>query len=163
MHSFVFSFFEQRVDPTIVSLHRSQGPKMSVHGCNKPWHTCNGFQEEHPIQPVFLSDNILLPREHLSVSAHNIKAESQRLNEGISEVISEVSWTEMSDLNLFDFLFCPDRVRHCPFFRFENFFLCFDFFLLLFRSDLEVSEVLHGNLRDHECSPSTLHCCSGKS
>ena len=143
------------MDPTIVSLHRSQGPKMSVHGCNKPWHTCNGFQEEHPIQPVFLSDNILLPREHLSVSAHNIKAESQRLNEGISEVISEVSWTEMSDLNLFDFLFCPDRVRHCPFFRFENFFLCFDFFVLLFRSVLEVSKVLHGNLRDHKCSPSS--------
>lgn len=148
MHSFVLSFFKQCVDPTIVSFHCSQWSKMSVHGCNKSWHSCNCFQEEHSIQPVFLSENILLPRENLSVSTHNIKAESQGLNESISEVISKVSWVKMSDINLFDFLFCPDRMRHCPFFCFENFFLCFDFLILLFRSEFEVSKALHGNFRE---------------
>jgi len=90
VHSFVFSFFQQCVDPTVVSFHCSQRSKMSVHRCNKPRHTCNGFQEEHPIQPVFLRQDIFLPREHFFVPTHVIETESQRLNEGISKFISNV-------------------------------------------------------------------------
>jgi len=118
MHSFVLSFFEQRVDPTIVSLHRSQGPKMSVHGCNKPWHTCNGFQEEHPIQPVFLSDNIFLPREYFFVSTHDIKTKSQGLDKEICELISNISRLQVGDVYFFNFIFIPDRMWHCAFMMF---------------------------------------------
>jgi len=91
---------------------------MSVHGCNKPWYTCNGFQEEHPIQPVFLSNNILLPREYLFVPTHDIKAKTQGLDKEICELISNVCRMQVGDIYFFDFIFVPNGMWHCAFVMF---------------------------------------------
>lgn len=143
MHSFVLSFFQQCVDPSVVSFHCPQRSKMSVHCCNKPWYTCNCFQEEHPIQPVFLCQNIFLPREHLFVSTHVIETESQRLNEGISKFISDICRVKMCDIDLFNFLLCPNRVRHCPFSCFKYLLLEFSFLTFFLRCQLERASKVH--------------------
>ena len=66
MHSFVFCFLKQMMNPSMIMLHSSYAVQVAPHGTNHPWDTSNGLQEYHSIQPFFFIHFIwVIPWENI--------------------------------------------------------------------------------------------------
>ena len=48
MHAFVFCFFQQRSDPSLVSVEPAQGAEMTTSSGYKAWNACDRLQHNQP-------------------------------------------------------------------------------------------------------------------
>ena len=124
MHSLVVAFLEQRLNPTVVTLHSSHAVQMSEHAGNHTRHTGNTLEEDVPGEVLLLCHAVLascLDRiffcQHLrfivSVAAGKIKSPPQDADSGQGNFVSPITRLAMVYLDTLHLIFCIQRMLPC--------------------------------------------------
>mmetsp|Transcript_38366 Transcript_38366/g.75323 ORF Transcript_38366/g.75323 Transcript_38366/m.75323 type:complete len:273 (+) Transcript_38366:1651-2469(+) len=107
VHTFVLRLLQQCVDPSVVSLHLSEGVQVSYHRPDHAWHSCNGFKEDDAVQPAPL---VQLPE---FISGQNVKAKAHHSHRRIRKMLCDVLGFVVGDLHLAGRFLIPHRVGEC--------------------------------------------------
>ena len=117
VHAFILCLLEQMMNPSVVSLQRSQTAQVPLHSTNHSWHSRNRLKKDNAVHPHTL---IHLVHFFLIILGDRVETGTGELNQVPTELGTEALWRLVRELHSLSVLLGVDRVRHPITFRVKH-------------------------------------------